>query len=394
MQTHHEEHPAIGRSSSFLLDTTLQLATSGPCAALLTLPLTITLGSLLRMRDHICSSDGCIAVSLSQNANKHETPMFTMRSLFILAVVGFSLIHACAETAPPDNDAGTPLFVVRVQGKDGFIDPSGQIVIEPKYAKAYPFSDGLAAVQIQTDGDWGFIDTKGKLVIEAQFAMVGFFAEGLAAFRKEYTSQWGYINKQGDVVIAARFDGADQFHKGIARVGFQPLSDRFFTLIADVGATLDYRFIDRTGTFVPDPGPTRFATGVPGELIPFTQNGKMGYVDADGNVIIEPTFVAAHRFSDGLACARKNDLYGYIDKSGEWVIQPRFQYPNDFSEGLAGVRLDGNKWGFIDRTGQEVMPAKFSWVYNSFRHGLAEVVVDGKLGYIDTKGEWVWKPSE
>jgi hypothetical protein len=110
--------------------------------------------------------------------------------------------------------------------------------------------------------------------------------------------------------------------------------------------------------------------------------------------VIEPQFQAASAFSDGLACVCKEGLFGYIDTRGEWVIRPRFQYANDFSEGLAGVPLGEKGWGFIDRTGKEVIPAKFGWVYKGFRHGIAEVVFDRKGGYIDTKGEWVWKPSE
>ncbi len=56
--------------------------------------------------------------------------------------------------------------------------------MERTFQKAYPFSDGLAAVQI--DNRWGFIDTKGTIVIKPRFAMVGFFSEGLASFRNEF----------------------------------------------------------------------------------------------------------------------------------------------------------------------------------------------------------------
>lgn len=55
----------------------------------------------------------------------------------------------------------------------------------------------------------------------------------------------------------------------------------------------------------------------------------------------------------------------------------------------------GNEgWGFINRAGEVVIAPRFGWVYGGFRHGLAKVSFEGKLGYINMNGEWVWEPSE
>jgi len=294
---------------------------------------------------------------------------------------------------PQAEPVGPPLFVVTVKGKDGFIDRDGQIVIEPTYEKAYPFTDGLAAVQKQ--GAWGFIDTKGRVVIEPRFVMVGSFSDGLATFREKWlTDPWGYIDKTGKVVIKPQFDCAEQFRNGVARVGFETFQSKLLSRIADVGIQCDHRFIDRNGKFLPEPSPMHYATGEPGELIPFTKNGLTGYLNVKGKVVIEPKFQVAFAFSDGLARVCKGGQVGYIDNRGEWVIPPRFQYAKDFSEGLAGVRLGEEGWGFVDRDGKVVIPARFGWVYEDFRHGIAGVVVNRKLGYINKKGDWVWQPSD
>jgi hypothetical protein len=316
----------------------------------------------------------------------------------ILAVIFVTLLRptdSFSQLAPqprfePD---GPPLFVVTVNGKDGFIDGDGKIVIEPAFEKAYPFTDGLAAVQ--QEQLWGFIDTKGHIVIEPRFIMVGLFSDGLASFRdKRFTDPWGYIDKSGMVVIEPQYDVAGDFRNGVALVGFATLKGKLLSRIADTGLECEYRFIDRTGTIVPEPPPLHFASGEQGELIPFMKDEVAGYLDADGNVAIQPQFQVASTFSEGLACVCQKGLFGFIDTRGEWVIPPRFQYANDFSDGLAGVPLGENGWGFIDHAGREVIPGKFSWVYGGFRNGVAEVAFDGKRGYINKKGEWVWKPSE
>ena len=320
----------------------------------------------------------------------------TMQKL-ILAAIPLMLLPVSdtfSQQAPaPIEPDGPPLFVVTVNGKDGFINEAGKIVIEPVFAKAYPFTDGLAAIQDQ--GAWGFIDTTGRVVIKPQFVRVGLFSEGLATFQnKQYSDKKGYINKVGKVVIEPQFDAAAGFRNGVARVGFATLKGKLLSRIADVGLECDYQFIDRTGTVVPEPAPQHFATGEPDELIPFRKDDVAGYVNVRGKVIIQPQFQVAAKFSEGLACVCKGGLFGYIDTRGAWVIPPRFQYANDFSDGLAGVSLGKTGWGFIDRNGKTVIPGKFAWVYGRFRHGLAEVAFDRKRGYINRKGEWIWKPSD
>ncbi len=205
---------------------------------------------------------------------------------------------------------------------------------------------------------------------------------------------WGYIDKTGSVVIEPQFDAAADFRNGVARVGFATLKGRLLSMIADVGLECEYTFIDRSGTFVPEPPPLHYATGAPGELIPFMRADVAGYLNAKGEVVIEPQFQVACAFSEGLAFVCKEGLFGYIDTRGEWVIPPRFQYANNFSDGLAGVPLGKHGWGFIDRAGNEVIPGKFAWVHGGSRHGIAEVTFNRKRGYINKKGEWVWKPSE
>jgi len=312
---------------------------------------------------------------------------------FLLKVLVPCALHSQVAAQPQVDLVLPQLYVVTVEGQSGFIDREGKVVIEATFDKAYPFSDGLAAVQ--KDGAWGFIDTKGRMVIEPQFVMVGMFSDSLASFRaKKFTDKWGYIDKTGKVVIRPQFDCAENFRKGIAKVGFETLESKLLGRITDIGVTCDSRFINRDGKFVPEPSPTHYATGKPGELIPFRKNDMAGYLDAKGQVVIEPQFQAASAFSNGLARVCKGGFFGYIDGSGEWVIPARFKYANDFSEGLAGVYLGEKGWGFIDRTGQEVIPAKYGWVYSGFRHGIANVAHEGKSGYIDTKGEWVWRPTE
>jgi len=94
----------------------------------------------------------------------------------------------------------------------GFLDDQGALHIPARYAAAKPFSEGYAAI---AEGDpldpkWGFINRDGLTMIEPRFAEVGDFACGLAAAR-EPEGDWGYIDRDGAFAIAPRFEYAEAF---------------------------------------------------------------------------------------------------------------------------------------------------------------------------------------
>lgn len=96
--------------------------------------------------------------------------------------------------------------------------------------------------------------------------------------------------------------------------------------------------------------------------------------------------------SGELLLIKQDGRYGYIDKTGNIVIEPQFNSPSIFSEGLAAVKIDG-KYGYINKTGKIVIEARFERALQ-FSAGLASVYVDDKRGYIDSTGEHVWKPTK
>jgi len=86
--------------------------------------------------------------------------------------------------------------------------------------------------------------------------------------------------------------------------------------------------------------------------------GKIGFIDRDGKMVIEPQFEDAIHFQDGVASVKAGGKWGYIDPSGKWVIPPRYDEARTFYQGLGTVRL-GSKWGYINREGKWVIPLRY-----------------------------------
>ena len=89
------------------------------------------------------------------------------------------------------------LFLAKKDGKAGFIDEAGKVVIELQYDDAVFFVEGLA--KVKKDNQWGFIDKTGKLIIPLHYKDVNSFSEGLAKVKKD--AKLGFIDKTGKVIV-------------------------------------------------------------------------------------------------------------------------------------------------------------------------------------------------
>lgn len=108
----------------------------------------------------------------------------------------------------------------------GHINNKGEIVIQPQWAYAADFYDGLAAVKT-AEGKWGYIDILGNYQIYPKFNCVVYFSEGLAAVAESgygktcQGGQWGFIDKSGKWVIPPILERVDTvFKNGIAKVSY------------------------------------------------------------------------------------------------------------------------------------------------------------------------------
>ena len=266
----------------------------------------------------------------------------------------------------------------------GYIDRSGKTIIFPRFDDAFPFSEGLAAVR--SHGKWGFIDRNGKWVIKPRFDNADRFSEGLAAVN--YDQSWYVIDKTGKTVLPSKAKGTwstQKFRWSLAG----PVKADPKVLAAE------------TARYGWPWGITQFRCGLAAVMpMPYEGDYVVGFIDFSGTMVIEPQFLYAFNFSEGLCAAwagpgRVSDpVYGYIDRTGKMVVKQQFLQADPFSEGLAYVVLSNSdgmlEYGYVNHDDNVVfkrtrscppgggMEADFG-----FHDGLA-VSYDGHLfGYID-----------
>ncbi len=186
----------------------------------------------------------------------------------------------------------------------GFIDRQGNMVIEPRFDEAQPFSEGLAvfAVWSATDNGgydvkYGYIDKTGKIVAEARYDAVGSFHDGLAAVgvkQADGSLLYGFMDKNFEMVIEPQFEEVGSFSEDYATVRIDDEGETYIDKGGNILTEKRYKMnLDAQEGF----GCGNFSEGVAAVCY----QGKWGYIDTSGNFIISPTFNMAGEFRDGLA---------------------------------------------------------------------------------------------
>lgn len=134
-----------------------------------------------------------------------------------------------------------------------------------------------------------------------------------------------------------------------------------------------------------DSASTEFVATENPELLPYRyENGKMGYVDPEGQPRIEGKYDIADEFHEGLAAVKMGDYRGYIDGNGNLVIKLQYGDAGPFENGRAKVSKN-NLFGYIDQNGKEIIECRYDEIY-PFDNGEAYAVRGGKKGIIDPRG--------
>lgn len=213
-------------------------------------------------------------------------------------------------------------------GKLGEDDPTtAKVEITPEFIAAvhqydelYPFSEGLAAVK--KDGKFGYINTKGELVIPCQFDKACDFSDGLAiVMDDEYNIK--ILDIDGSVKSTPyKLDifwygtGGWHYDKGYYSLGFHNNRCAIKTNNSE-----DEIVIDANGTIITHPS---------------EQNTLAFEHNITDTISHNPVLV---RFSVSKVNMYHNEVerYGIKDSSNRILVQPQFFEISDFHNGVAQV---------------------------------------------------------
>jgi hypothetical protein len=275
---------------------------------------------------------------------------------------------------------------VRLGGLYGFVDEAGREIAKPQYRIVDDYKFGFA--QVDVDGKSGLIDRDGKMVIEPKYG----FIEAIAPDRFRVSE----IRQLGGSVGGEDFSGLRMTASTSSGIAFTlPLLRDAASGVIDISGrwieplgawpsrTFDkddpqIRWVQRDklwglaradGSWLVEP---KFGQADPlsDGLARVTLNGKVGFIDRTGNLVVEPTFDKALSFKPGFGrtSAERDGVVGVIDKAGTWVFQTsyrqvRLAIDRGYGRGpdifFGWNFMKSDRWGLLDLDGRVVLDADF-----------------------------------
>jgi hypothetical protein len=276
------------------------------------------------------------------------------------------------------------LAAVKTKGEYGLINHYGQYIVHPQYSYINPFSDSRAVVM--DDKGFKVINERGKVLTGKAYSYISNYQNERALFAgtaEDGRYLYGFLNKQGKEVIPLKYESATDFNedKAVVRV-----------------AEGQYELIDRKGRTLHS-----FSKAYVGALsdglmaFQLEAAGKFGFMNENGEVVIEPSFAGAQPFKDGRAIVNTDETffrYGLIDQSGRFIIEPDYNDILFLGEGRValGKAIDetipfaGSKYAIADLNGKILTEFKYMNVME-YNNGLASASDTRNTFFIDKNGQ-------
>ena len=321
------------------------------------------------------------------------------------------------------GERDTILNVYRMYAKYGYIDRSGEFVIEPKFTSyvnmpnigfvvkdmdncsnalyRHSFRNKRAMFYDTTTWKNGYIDTKGDIVIKPKYYYSEPFSQGKAVVRDNvgerlYLKEWcvtasklrcAYIDTIGNAITDFKFEKLSTFN---GRCGIGSYKEVFKTSSDDNGSFTEHNYIiDKEGNLGKDLGFWDEFYGFSRDGISVTRQvmrlqvydgmqESYSFIDEKGNYL-KPLKGLSDYQLDSLG--RCDDIMQVLPEDAD-IVDATY-----FSNGFAGISPDGEHWFVIDKHllihgyGKESIFDGF----RAFNNGLAAVKKNGKWGFINRK---------
>lgn len=297
------------------------------------------------------------------------------------------------------NDLTNHLIAVKNEGRWGFVDLNGKLVVPFKYEDGEQ-EDNIFyrnAAAVIKNKRYGLIDTLGNVIAPFEYEyIVNMYHKPFFVAKNYKTKKSVLLADDGRIITNAydwiahytlpSEDSVCSFQDG----KFEGLLN-FYTgeeiIPANKYSSIDQR---HNGGYECDKGIYRAC-----------KNKKYGFIDSEGKEIIECQYEDALAFTNGFGQVKQNGKWGYVAASSNGIaIGCIYEDCGPFEEdNLARVQYEG-KWGCVNAVGKIVIPCKYRSIEKVDTDGLRKVWGEfsetdiygssGVLyGYVDNKGNEV-----
>ena len=273
-----------------------------------------------------------------------------------------------------DKDYKKGYITINQDKKYGLVTYAGSPILENKYEKILPIY-GENYFVIEEEGDQKVINAKGEDILKEGFDKITQINSDGVVFVED--DKYGFMNYEGKVLVKPEYDELKEINKGILKVkddkeyGIIDINDK--EIIEPKYTNIYYEdsagfYVAETENYISEILDTEFKVKLKGiiselnkengymklkvdnnykyynfkfeekdvkeilssnKLFVSIKDGKYGYTDKEGNVVVDYIYDEAQEQNEyGYAAVKKNDLWGAIDSEGKEVVSPKYNLKN------------------------------------------------------------------
>ena len=239
-----------------------------------------------------------------------------------------------------------PLQIINTKGET--VKKLGESV---KAAK--PFKNGFAAI-VSEEGKAGFIDTEGNIVIKMEYDAAAEFSEDgyvVVGKKNEENMTYSVINAKGEKMFSFNSDKYSDVRTGFVGGSMAVVKDDKIV------------YLDSEGKQMMKVGENKGSNddyGIYNGLTIFANDeGNFGVKNKDGEVVIKAKYDDLKPNRDGSFLASKDGKYAIVNGEGQQLSADEYKdiiriNPDRF------IVKDGNSYSIIDKEGKEIGTETFS----------------------------------
>lgn len=231
-------------------------------------------------------------------------------------------------------------YLVKEDGKQKLIDIEGKTIIEKGFDEIK--SRTSQGIIFKKDNLYGEMNTSGETTIEAKYQYLAEAEEG--TYIAKQNDKYGIIDKEQNTKIEFNYTGITYNEKAKLYLAEDKeyktsIIDNEFNLkvtgiLSEINIDKSYirMRIDDEYKYYNLKCEEKANTEILKDNTIFLskKDGKYGYIDKKGNVVVEYIYDdATEQNEHGYSAIKKNGLWGAIDKNGKIIIEPQYNLDNN-----------------------------------------------------------------
>lgn len=257
-------------------------------------------------------------------------------------------------------------------GKDKdyyFYDYTGKELNTEGFYAAVNFSEGICAVQRSSKSSPYLADKNFKKIKDLTVTFSGPYSEGLAFASNSSYGKLYYLDKTGNEAFSVSAKEGGACNEGF--IILKSNANRYYH-VNKKGKAVGTKTWEEVGNF--SEGVARVKN-----------NGKWGFIDTAGNVVIELKYDIVSDFTGGTAVVKSGNEYFLINQKDQKTINEKYEGAGNPGNGTFPLRKNG-KVGIVDSRGKPIIDFKYkNIIYITENRSWA--LKDSTWGLVDDKGK-------